>query len=133
MTKIKILPITLIALITIIFFSCTKDVEENILGTWDLSQSTTYGIYTSTVIGKGTFNEDGTGIFTIDDGVSTRSETFTWSSTKDEITFLNSGSSDPVTLDVITNKDDEQEWSGTQVQTRDEITYSVDLLIKLSR
>jgi hypothetical protein len=132
MEKIKFSPIALIALFAITFASCTKDLEENLPGAWRMSFTATFfDIYAVSQTGTGTFNEDGTGTWTLadEDHRVTTTEAITWNSSKGKITISDSEESDPKTFNVIVNKDDEQEWYGTL--TEDSLT--VDVLIKLTK
>lgn len=130
MTKIKILPITLIA---IIFFSCTKDAEENILGTWDMIYTASYnGYILGEYTGTADFQENGTGSWLIRIGETNNLAIFSWSLNGDKLTIVDGDQGQSMNLDVITNKKNEQEWRGT-LEVDNAGLDSLDVLFELSR
>ena len=106
------------------FTSCTKDVEDNLPGTWDMSINVFF--FSST--GTATFDEDGTGTWKID-GES--AEKFTWSATEETVTmvFTDGDDTEKTVFTVVENKKNSQEWTATE--TEDGLT--VTLTVKLTK
>lgn len=128
MKSFKFLPIGIIAAMAILITSCTKPVEDNLPGTWKLSMSVSVFGLSDTQTGTATFNEDGTGSWTIGDD----SDDITWSSSDDEIT-ISAEDEAPLTLDVITNKKDEQEWTGTFTESEDGLSITANVTVNLTK
>ena len=121
MKRIKFLPIALVALFAMTLTSCTKNVEENLPGTWDMTMTVNFLGLMIPQSGTATFKEDGTGTWTIE---YEEPETITWSSTNSKITISEQGEA-PMTLDIDKNKKSKQEWSGTI--TEDGLSFEVTI------
>jgi hypothetical protein len=111
----KFLPISIVALIAIMATSCSKPVEDNLPGTWNMDMTISFLGFGETSSGTAIFKDDGTGSFTTDG----ETENITWSSTKSTVTLADEDGFDPMTLDIETNKKDEQEWIGTITESED--------------
>ena len=109
----------LLTMIVLGFTSCKKDVEDRLPGDWTGTLSVNYvykttenGITSSetdneSLLTKLTFNENGTGIMTVDGGMLA----FSWTANEDEATLILEG--EPIIFKVTTNEKDEQEWNAT--------------------
>jgi uncharacterized protein (DUF2147 family) len=129
MKKMKFLPIAIVALVVIMATSCSKPVEDNLPGTWNMESTISFLELRQTFSSTATFKDDGTASFTTDG----ETENITWSSTKSTVTFAYEDGSDPITFDIETNKKDEQEWRGTITESADGTTYSLEVTVKLTK
>jgi hypothetical protein len=123
----------LLTMIVLGFTSCKKDVEDRLPGDWngtftmsEVSKTTENAITTTetdseSLLTKLTFNENGTGIMTLDSEMLA----FSWTANEDndEVTLILQD--EPLIFKVTTNEKDEQEWSATEEEFFEEEDYSV--------
>lgn len=127
MKKFAAFPALIVAL-TILFTSCKKDPEDRLPGDWDMVWTITtsaniMGVQESdTDIETGTvkFDEDGTGIMTIDGDAMA----ITWSATEDKVTIIIDG--EGVVFDVIENERKTQKWEYSITETETDYEYDED-------
>jgi len=129
-----VIPVLLLALT---FGSCSKYTggSSNLSGTWDISSMTqksyTNGVLDSSDVqndlGTFTFNSDGDGNFSVDDGDQVSSGTFDWFEQNDKVFINFSNLTDQVMtknfaigFDVETNTATQQVWSITYSYYEDE-------------
>lgn len=106
---------------SLLLTSCSKDVEDNLPGTWNATVTQTVLTQSISFSGTMTFNEDGTGSSVLDGD----SDTFTWSlNDEEELTIDND-----LTLGNDTNEEEKQVFSGTQVDGG----VSYDVLLSLTK
>lgn len=124
--------------ISVSLFSCAK--TEKVLvkhdGEWNIDKqvttTTTGGISTTetdTDYGVATFNENGTGFITYNDGTS---DTFSWSVNDDIISVTYDALATTVDYTIIDSSKDSQHWSGSYSGDIFGIPYVVDTEIWFS-
>lgn len=129
MKTLKFLPIALFVFSAVLFTSCKKEVEDNLPGDWNMSMTVSFnGLVGEAATGTAKFNEDGTGTTTVEG----ETDSFTWSST-DETVTMKFDDDEAITMDVITNEKDEQEWKGTMTETVEGLTLTIEITIKLTK
>lgn len=110
---------------TLFLSSCQKSVEDNLPGTWDISMTYSLFIFSETATGTATFDEDGTGEWTLDGDT----DFLTWEYEDDKVRIISpyTNTFEDVTFNVITNEKDKQEWEGTQSTPEGFVNLSVSL------
>lgn len=120
-----------VALVLLTFTSCTKNLDDVLVGTWMVAEikSEPASGSTTTIQDAGTitFLSDNTGSYSIDYGLGTDSGALTWSAAdNNETVAINAGLFNPVSgqYTVLTNKKKEQIWQ--QINTDgDKFTYTL--------
>lgn len=124
MNFIKLVMLSVIIALT----SCSRDPEDRLPGdwimTWTMTSSGNYGGESETEtylqVGTATFNEDGTGIMTMDGEV----EAIIWTATEDKVTLSIDG--DAIVFDVVENERKVQKWNYSDSGSYTDYTYDED-------
>ena len=125
--------VALFAVATVFLSSCTKDVDENLVGSWD--GKLTQGVFGFTVAVDAdyTFREDGTATSTTFMAGESDTDDFLWSAAGDKVSIFEDGYSEAVDFEVIENKRNHIELKATETFMEDGVTFTTEIDLVLDR